>query len=304
LDSDHPTRKNPSIKISSSAYNTDGIFLGFDSGSPKMSIRNGSNALLWDGANLTISGSVVATDGRIAGWIIDKESLRDSNNKIILNPTTPSIGLFDNDAKKRVDIRFGALSDLSANSTEKDIDPPEITSSFQTQTGPYNFDGIFVTSSTIDTLTINSTDALTYYANVKWDAFGDASSPLVTTNETFDGYVSIDRGIQIRQGSTPIITIFANGVTVSGSSQSEYIKKPDDASNVVLTFPSPGSYDVYSFYVISGPFWSNNQTSTPATITINKRTWDNTSIKFTSEVDLIEMTSDGFQMLKNQNKYF
>jgi hypothetical protein len=305
LDSDHPTRKNPSIKISASAYNTDGIFLGFDSGSPKMSIRNGSNALLWDGANLTISGSVVATDGRIAGWIIDRDSLRDSSSKIVLNPKIPSIGLFDENSKKRVDIRYGELSSISANTNTISGSTPAITIQGETKTGTDYFDGTFNYSPTYDTITINPNGALTYYLTIGWDSIGN---PLIETNDTFEGYVSFDRGIQIRDSADiPIFTLFGNGVTVSGSNQVVSIDNTF-ASNVLLTFPTatpPNNvYTLYTFYTISGPFWSNNNTTQEPSININSTIWDNANFTATSEIDLIELTNDGFQMLKNENKYF
>ncbi len=301
LDSDHPTRKNPSIKISSSAYNTDGIFLGFDSGSPKMSIRNGSNAFLWDGANLTISGSVVATDGRIAGWVIDKDSLRDSSNKIVLNPNVPSIGLFDTNNKKRVDIRYGELSSISANTNTISGNPPAITIPSQTKTGADYFDGVFNYSNDYDTITIDANSALNYYLNIGWDSIGN---PLMETNDTFEGYVSFDRGIQIRDSAdVPIFTLFGNGITVSGSNQLASISNLS-VSNILLTFPTSGVYKLYSFYTISGPFWSNNNTIQEPSIQINSTIWDNPNFSATSEIDLIELTNDGFQMLKNENKYY
>ena len=57
LDSDFSnSNANPTIKISSTGYNTNGIFLGYDSGTAKLSLKSGTNSLLWDGTNLNING--------------------------------------------------------------------------------------------------------------------------------------------------------------------------------------------------------------------------------------------------------
>ncbi len=65
------------IRLGATGYNTSGIFIGKDT-SYKMSLVGASGSLLWDGANLSITGSITATAGRIggaSGWLIDENKL-------------------------------------------------------------------------------------------------------------------------------------------------------------------------------------------------------------------------------------
>lgn len=52
-----------------------GYWLGVDSAVPKFRIGSSSQSLLWDGTNLTITGSITATTGTIGGWTIGSTSL-------------------------------------------------------------------------------------------------------------------------------------------------------------------------------------------------------------------------------------
>jgi hypothetical protein len=61
--------------IGSQGYNVNGIFLGQDSGTSKLSLKSNSNSLLWDGTNLSVNGSGTFTGtvsgGSILGGTID-----------------------------------------------------------------------------------------------------------------------------------------------------------------------------------------------------------------------------------------
>ncbi|HDY68399.1 MAG TPA: hypothetical protein ENH85_11485 [Candidatus Scalindua sp.] len=65
------------IRAGQSAYNTGtGFYLGADDGTPRFSIGNSAgNYLIWDGANLSITGILTATSGAIGGWTIDATSI-------------------------------------------------------------------------------------------------------------------------------------------------------------------------------------------------------------------------------------
>jgi hypothetical protein len=63
-------------------YNENGIFLGLESDGestpayiPKFSIKSGTNSLLFDGLNLSLTGSVTADSGEIGGWTIDSDAI-------------------------------------------------------------------------------------------------------------------------------------------------------------------------------------------------------------------------------------
>jgi hypothetical protein len=60
IDANFPTYCNPKIRMLATAYNTNGIFIGYDANTPKLSLKSASNCLLWDGTNLTVSGNITA----------------------------------------------------------------------------------------------------------------------------------------------------------------------------------------------------------------------------------------------------
>ena len=61
------------------SYDNNGIWLGNVSGTAKMSLKSGTNSLLWDGTNLTMTGSITAASGAIGGWTIASDKLSSSN---------------------------------------------------------------------------------------------------------------------------------------------------------------------------------------------------------------------------------
>jgi hypothetical protein len=301
LNSDYPSGLNPKISISASNYNDTGIFLGYDAGVPKLSLRGGNNALLWNGTSLVISGSVVATSGKIAEWVIDNTSLRDEASRIILNPKTPAIEIFDNDAKKRIDVRFGELTNHLAASTNKDIDPPGTLISSNVINGPAVLTGAPVYSATTTNFTINTGEPLTYYAS---SLFWTAISNLISTNDTFEGNIFFTRGFEILDSTDRVINIyFGSGAEIFAPNQTISVPQRTD-SNVLFTFPSTGTYKIKSFYQILGQFYSNNLFPETPTLIINGGSWDNPSFQISSEIDITELTNEGFQVLKNSNKYF
>ena len=303
LDSDYPTNLNPNIRISASFYNDNGIFIGFDSGSPKLSLRGGNNALLWDGGSLVVSGSVRATEGKIAGWVIDRESLRDENNKIILNPITPSIEIYDDSNIKRLDVRYGELTDYNASASDFDINPPDYTILTQSFSSPNSIDFIQYSDSHTP-LTIAQGKPLTYYATIGWNPITNFAASF----SNFDGYVYFNRGIEIRTDSDILISrIYARETQTSVS----YVDGPNqnmkiDAyseSNVKISFPNVGNYKIYSFYSFYGYFFSSDPFAS-SNFQIFETDIITTGFTMYSENELTELTNEGIQVLKNSNKYF
>ena len=305
LDSDWPTHANPSIKISSSFYNDNGIFLGYDNGTPKFSIRGGDNGITWNGAALSISGSVDAREGNIGGWIIDRNSLRNYNSRIKLDPIPPAIEIYDDGTPsvKRLDIRFGEMTDYTANaSTNYDINPPSISIPDTTYIGPTTINNPIVYSSTYDSLPV--TQVGTYFGNIKWSGI-DSGNPIGVTNETFSGYVIFDRGIEIRDSSDNVISVYyGNGGNVFTFNDTLLVPE-FTTPNVSITFAKPDTYKIYTFYNIVGSIYSADPLDIrPPVFDLFGRTWDNAVFTFTTNIDLTEITTDGIQLLKNNQKYF
>ncbi|HNQ20900.1 MAG TPA: hypothetical protein PKI46_07575, partial [Bacteroidales bacterium] len=72
-------------KSTYSADTTTGIFMGYDSGIPKVNIGSDSAFLKWTGTELLISGNITANSGNIGGWTINPTTLSATN--IILDST-------------------------------------------------------------------------------------------------------------------------------------------------------------------------------------------------------------------------
>jgi hypothetical protein len=306
LNADWPSYDNPSIRIASDGYNTNGIFLGYDGGIPKFSLRGGNNALIWNGAELVISGSVVATDGKIAGWVIDRESLRDEGNKIILNPKTPSIEIYDTVdpntlGKKRIDVRYGKLTntDVIAGALIP-IDQKQIQINYKVITGPEQVDeSEYIILPAAQTISISANQEKTFYAKIVWLPLNG----IADSNETYTGYVRFDRGIEIRDSTnTPIFVTYGPGGNIFSPNSS--LNCPSADSNVVITFPEAGNYTVHQFYILTGYFYTNNPLNDSPTLTINSTLIQYPNFSMASEVNLCEITSDGFQVLSKNNQYF
>lgn len=68
------------IRGGQTAYNTGtGFWLGYASGVYELSIGSASQALLWNGVNLSITGSISASSGFIGGWTIGSTTITGGN---------------------------------------------------------------------------------------------------------------------------------------------------------------------------------------------------------------------------------
>jgi hypothetical protein len=77
-------------------YDNTGIFMGFDQGVSKLSLKGVSGSLLWNGEDLSINGSINSNDGTIGGWTIGPGSIisADQNIRLYSEPSE-SIAVFD-----------------------------------------------------------------------------------------------------------------------------------------------------------------------------------------------------------------
>ena len=83
-------------------FNNDGIFLGFDSGIPKVSLIAQSGSLIWDGNNLTVRGTVNSNNGNIGGWDIGPGRIISTNQNIqLISEPSESIAVFDDSGSLR-----------------------------------------------------------------------------------------------------------------------------------------------------------------------------------------------------------
>jgi len=75
-----------SIGQASKTYNTNGIYLGDDSGVFKMSLVGTTDSMTFDGDTLTLTGDIIAAGGTIANWDIGTNAL--SSGTVSLDSTS------------------------------------------------------------------------------------------------------------------------------------------------------------------------------------------------------------------------
>jgi hypothetical protein len=113
LNADSGSYENPSIRISSTGYNTNGIFLGYDDSTAKLSLKSNSNSLLWNGTNLVVTGSIIADSGKIDGPT-EVTTLRDINNNIAKYGDVNLNGVITQEDAKIITRDVVGLIDLSS----------------------------------------------------------------------------------------------------------------------------------------------------------------------------------------------
>ena len=88
---------NPYIGLNATSYNSNGIYLGYDSGTAKFSIKSTTNSLLWNGSTLSLTGAVTATSGNIGGWTISSTQLTGGSGATTIG-LIPGTGIHMGDA--------------------------------------------------------------------------------------------------------------------------------------------------------------------------------------------------------------
>ena len=84
--------ENPYIGLGTTSYNSDGIFIGFDSSNPKLSLKSSTNSLLWDGTNLTVNGGgTFSGDLSAAGGSFEGSLSVGSSNDILKVDTSGNL---------------------------------------------------------------------------------------------------------------------------------------------------------------------------------------------------------------------
>jgi hypothetical protein len=240
--------------------------------------------------NANLTGTITATAGTIGGWQITGTGyLINSTGKLKINPATPAIEIYDNDNAKRLDIHYGSLTYLGASNVY--IDPPAISlPNIDNMVG--NFDSGYVYSAGSS---FYVGQAGTYQKQVTWQAIDNVGY----ISNTGNSYLSIGRGVEIRDGSGNVV---GNMYAPGGSSNyfsggGEYIQWPSYLMYASLTFPSSGTYYAYTYYYYYGYLQIG------VTADINGNYWDEGAKSLDMENNLVEITDAGIQIAKNPNQY-
>ena len=152
--------RNPYISIgqTTEGYDQNGAFMGIvgetgsGNGVAKLSLKNGSNGLFWNGSTLAVVGNITATTGTIGGFTTGSDFFRSGadNTKLLLkhDATNPfmSIGQSTNGYAQP-----GIFLGLDSNTTKFSINPT-VTRTFNTTTGSTTLTGGDTTNLTIGML--------------------------------------------------------------------------------------------------------------------------------------------------------
>ena len=263
--------------------------------------------LVFDGTNLSIdgtinarsgifSGSIAAVDGNIGGWIIDGNSLRDTNSNIKLNPATPSIEIYDTSDTKKVDIKQGALSN-PASTDNLTIDPVASYAFSSTQYTATSWPGYGTQlfSPTYQTLSVTST-GLYYKASPAWSS--DVTN-FISSDSSFDGTAYIELFVQIHSSTTPttstLISSFniAYTTAIDGPSQTKNLTTNNGPVSITLT---AGTYYVFTTWILYGYIAGGS-----VTVTGTPNPASNAS--FNLQLDQIEITDNGILVVAGANNY-
>jgi len=236
----------------------------------------------------TLSGSIHATGGTIGGWVVDGAILRDINSKIQLNPGTPSMDIYDGSSVKRLTVKYGALTNPASAATIT-IDPPSHTLSYEVITSG---DGER-RSSTYNTFSVS--EAGTYTGTFTYGAV----SNIATTGFAWSGYFSVYRYVLITDtNDIPVAYISAEGDSAFGAN--ETINFAGGSYTFYVTFAVAGTYRIYSeLQYVAYPATSGAGVN----VALGPASWDDSSFNGTIQVEIAELSDQGFQVISSANSY-
>ena len=273
-----------------------GIYLG--NSSFASAPFNVSPAGVLSAVSANISGSINASVGQIGGWTIQSGKLINSNNRLVIDPSIPGISIYDDALTKRLDYRYGGLSNPS--STTQTITPATVNAFYTVLYGGQTTTNTITADSTTFTVSAGGT-----YLNTT--SYGTIVSSFLNCSADWYGYASADLSVDVIDTSTNAVV----GTIYVGS-----------ANLVNNQYGSPSSQNVAIADAYSGGDYLNLQTG----VTYKLRTvldyyvtsaWytgtfviaaGSTSItpgskSYTLQIDQTELTNDGLQVIASTSNY-
>jgi hypothetical protein len=302
LNAGYPTWANPFISIgqTTEGYANNGIFLGYSSATPKLSLQKSSTEFLkYDtGVGLQLSGEVTATSGKIGEWdILATGNLEASSSagQISLNPNAPSIKFKNSTGAEKLAIQNGAVPDPAGTALTLSITFPVVTT---TATGVQTSDFITQFSSTPGTISIGSGDVGDYSGIPNFSSFTGIAA---TWNPSFigNGYVDIyavianSAGQQVGYMYIANASFYESGGT-GGSANfypanyTQYISFPY-ADTYTITTNCEIYYNIQAGSISSGIITSPTPATSPVT--------------FTQPLSLSLLTDEGLLMAFSPTRY-
>lgn len=324
MSSDYPSGVNPYIRIGNVGYNNNGIFVGYDGGTPKLSLKNSTNYLRWTGAELEIgspnftldaAGNITATNatltgvvqastgylGGLAGWIVSAGLLRDANSRIKLNAVTPSIEIYNSSNQKKIDIRNGALTSVGGSTGGIAVNPGAGPLSATTTTIYSWYGSSTRIMGTVggSTVTISTTGMYKFVAPSWFSSisqfiyvgagtmFGAIWMELYLAFYTVSSPTSTDVPVaSIKIGETGVLSSAPGAVSLDPINDEQYLSL------------GAGTYYVSTYLQ---PFGGTSKS--PIVLNYSGITYDPASTNITLQLDQIEVTDEGILIVNGTDKY-
>jgi hypothetical protein len=294
---------NKKIFVGTGTYNNANTPFYFASGSTD--VFSLGNKLTFNGSALSIDGTVNAiagnftgninaATGQIGSWTIDNGNLRNSSNRLILDPTTPSIKLKDSAGSDKTIFRTGPLSGISTTTLYVPGQSVTIPNTIINNNQNYGTGKVYGSSQSLGSLTTaNYEKSVTY---------NPGTSTAITMRETVSAYAVVEIGQDIFNSSGVVVdSIFFAGVTLSKpiSSNPESAYWPgEETRNISLNIPAADTYTVRSWYRITIQYLAGSG---------NVEVYDLSSSTIDVYYDKInnftEITEQGIQVVSSLSRY-
>jgi hypothetical protein len=259
----------------------------------------GAGGLTWNssGSQLTIvgngvfQGDIEAAAGFIGGWEIRDNTLyaSASSGQVTIDPGLPGMSITNNAGEVKLRVRTGFLSSTLGGVVTSTVSP-SISHGFLERTSANNG----TTTVTFTPSNFSNTLVAGQY-NVLINASNLAKSNLLTSDFSFNGFVSITYGFEIINTGGEVVSIIqvAGASINSASSTSNGV---EFGGNFSINIPTAGSYQIRPFYRIS-----NFMSSGEVLITLNSLA--STTYTFNPVTNFAELTDGGLQIVSSVDSF-
>ena len=252
------------------------------------------------GVTGTFSGTITANAGTIGQWVIDGGNLRNSANRLILDPNTPSITLKDSSGNAKTTIRTGNLSTISSTT----ISIPSSTVSLPAQSvssaGSYGSNGRIY----VDDVSLGTLPAGIYNASYSYNYTTNPGNTVLFVGGSTYAFVDATIGFDIVDSSGTVVGQFAHGAgSVSNSqfasSNTQYNGLGASTGIFNLNIPADGTYRKRSYYS-----WNISYRQTTGNAAgMNAANFTIGAISFAKVNAFSEITDTGLQIVSSLSRY-
>jgi hypothetical protein len=264
--------------------------------------------LNWNNNVLSIEGTINATagnftgninagSGQIGSWTIDNGNLRNGTNRLILDPTTPSIKLKDNTGSDKTIFRTGPLSSISTTTLAVPGDTVTIPETVITTVGNYDTGKVYGSPQSVGGGATLS--AANYEKSV---TYNPGTSTAITIAAGASVYVIVSIGQDIFNSSGVIVdspSFAARVLSKPISSSPQSISWPGSSTSLFsLNIPATDTYTVRSYYRISIQYLAGSGDAR-----VHSLSSFTSGITYDKINTFTEITEQGMQIVSSVNRY-